>query len=117
LRTKKFYPEREKMNFATDCLLAPIAAPQVQQQTGTLMNMVSMRVAAVVFATAVLPISAQAAGCLKGAAAGGMVGHVAGHHGLAGAGAGCAIGHHHATKKARRMGTTGQGSSGNSGQK
>jgi hypothetical protein len=63
----------------------------------------SMQVAAMVFATALLPISAQAAGCLKGAAAGGVVGHVAGHHGLAGAGIGCAVGHHHASKKARQM--------------
>jgi hypothetical protein len=116
LRTKKFYPGREKMNFATGCLLAPIAAPQVQQQMGKLMNMVAMRIAMVVFATAVLPISAQAAGCLKGAAAGGVVGHVAGHHGLAGAGIGCAVGHHDATKKASRTGTAGEGSSGSSGQ-
>jgi hypothetical protein len=83
------------------------------------MNMFSMRVAVVVFATALLPISAQAAGCLKGAAAGGVVGHVAGHHGLAGAGAGCAIGHHHASKKARQMNSpAGEGStSGSSGQR
>ena len=39
----------------------------------------------------------QAAGCLKGAAVGG----VAGHHGLLGAGAGCVIGRHEANKHAR----------------
>ena len=39
------------------------------------------------------------AGCLKGAAAGGVAGHFVGHHGLLGAAAGCAIGHHRATKK------------------
>jgi len=45
---------------------------------------------------------AQAAGCLRGAAAGGVVGHFAGHHGLLGAGIGCAWGHHEANKRARR---------------
>jgi hypothetical protein len=44
---------------------------------------------------------AQAAGCLKGAAVGGVAGHFAGHHGVVGAGAGCVIGHHEATKHAR----------------
>ena len=45
---------------------------------------------------------ALAHGCMKGALAGGVVGHMAGHHGMAGAAAGCAIGHHHASVKARR---------------
>ena len=44
---------------------------------------------------------AQAKGCLKGAAVGGVAGHYAGHHGVLGAGAGCVIGHHEATKHAR----------------
>jgi outer membrane lipoprotein SlyB len=39
---------------------------------------------------------AQAAGCLKGAAVGGVAGHFAGHHAILGALAGCAIGHHRA---------------------
>jgi hypothetical protein len=47
------------------------------------------------------PAPVQAAGCLKGAAIGGVAGHFAGHHGLLGAGAGCIIGHHEATKHAR----------------
>ena len=42
-----------------------------------------------------------AKGCLKGALVGGVAGHFAGHHGLLGAGAGCIIGHHEATKHAR----------------
>ena len=46
------------------------------------------------------PGLASAKGCLKGAAVGGVGGHVAGHHGLIGAAAGCAVGHHMATKKA-----------------
>lgn len=37
---------------------------------------------------------ANSKGCLNGAAVGGVGGHVAGHHGLIGAAAGCAIGHH-----------------------
>ncbi|MEK6394861.1 MAG: hypothetical protein V4789_24095, partial [Burkholderia gladioli] len=46
--------------------------------------------------------NANAAGCLKGAAVGGVAGHVAGHHGVVGAAAGCAIGHHEASKKAKQ---------------
>ncbi|RFU48938.1 hypothetical protein [Paraburkholderia sp. DHOC27] len=44
---------------------------------------------------------AQAAGCTKGAVVGGVGGHVAGDHGVAGAAAGCAVGHHEASKKAK----------------
>jgi hypothetical protein len=47
------------------------------------------------------PAQVQAAGCLKGAAVGGVAGHFAGHHGLLGAGAGCIIGRHEANKHAR----------------
>ena len=43
-----------------------------------------------------LPGIAGAKGCLKGAAVGGVAGHVEGHHGLIGAAAGCAIEHHRA---------------------
>ena len=43
--------------------------------------------------------AAQAKGCLKGAAVGGVAGHVVGHHGLIGAAAGCAIGSHRAKVK------------------
>jgi hypothetical protein len=46
--------------------------------------------------------SAQA-GCLGGAVVGGVAGHVAGHHTLLGAAAGCAVGHHMAVMKKRRM--------------
>lgn len=42
---------------------------------------------------------AMAEGCLKGAAVGGVAGHVAGNHAVAGGAAGCAIGHHEAKKK------------------
>jgi hypothetical protein len=46
-----------------------------------------------------LPGLVQAKGCIKGAAIGGVAGHVAGEHGVIGAAAGCAIGHHQAEKK------------------
>jgi hypothetical protein len=58
----------------------------------------------------VMPSAANAAGCLKGAAVGGVAGHVAGHHGVLGAGAGCVIGHHEASKHARQQATQNQGS-------
>jgi outer membrane lipoprotein SlyB len=45
--------------------------------------------------------SADAKGCLKGAAVGGVAGHYAGHHGILGAAAGCVIGRHEANKRAR----------------
>jgi hypothetical protein len=45
--------------------------------------------------------ASSGAGCLKGAAVGGVAGHYAGHHGALGAAAGCVIGHHEATKHAR----------------
>jgi hypothetical protein len=48
-----------------------------------------------------LPLSAQAHGCLKGAAVGAVAGHVAGHHAVAGAAVGCAVGHHRAKVKER----------------
>jgi hypothetical protein len=62
-----------------------------------------------------LPV--QAAGCLKGAAVGGVAGHVAGHHGVLGAGAGCVVGHHEAKKHApqnTQQQEQQQGSAGNS---
>jgi hypothetical protein len=57
--------------------------------------------AGVLFATGLAIGPAQAAGCLKGAAIGGVAGHFLGHHALLGAGAGCLIGHHEAAKHAR----------------
>jgi outer membrane lipoprotein SlyB len=44
---------------------------------------------------------AQAKGCLKGAAVGGVAGHFAHHHAVLGAAAGCVVGHHLAKKKER----------------
>jgi hypothetical protein len=45
---------------------------------------------------------ASAKGCLKGAAVGGVGGHVLGHHALLGAAAGCIVGRHVANKKDRQ---------------
>ena len=49
-----------------------------------------------------LATRAEADGCLSSAVAGGVVGHVAGHHGLVGAAVGCAIGHHEAQVKQKQ---------------
>jgi hypothetical protein len=59
---------------------------------------ISMKKLLLTAAVAVLPIlpfagSAQAHGCLKGAAVGGVAGHFAGHHAVLGALGGCAVGH------------------------
>lgn len=63
---------------------------------------------------ALSPTPSLARGCIKGAVIGGAAGHFAGHHGLLGAGAGCIIGHHEASKHARereRAAREGYGSS------
>jgi hypothetical protein len=58
-------------------------------------------IAAVFLLGAALAPAGQAeAGCLKGAVVGGLAGHFL-HHGVVGAGIGCAIGHHE-SKKHRR---------------
>ncbi len=44
--------------------------------------------------------SANAAGCLKGAAVGAVAGHVVGHHTILGAIGGCVVGRHLAKEKA-----------------
>ncbi len=63
--------------------------------------------AAVLLATiASVPGVASAKGCLKGAAVGGVGGHMLGGHGAAGAAAGCAVGHHTASKRAAEANTS-----------
>ena len=54
-----------------------------------------------VLALGAMSSGAQAKGCLKGAAVGGVGGHFAHHHALVGAAIGCAVGHHMAKKKLR----------------
>jgi uncharacterized protein YcfJ len=65
-----------------------------------------MKVKALMFAVTVFAATtagqAQAAGCLKGAAVGGVGGHFVGKgHAVAGAAGGCLVGHHMASKKAK----------------
>ena len=61
----------------------------------------AMMLSAAALAVMVPTAPADAKGCLKGAVAGGAVGHFAGHHGLLGAAAGCLIGHHEAAQRER----------------
>lgn len=65
--------------------------------------MKSFAALAILVATAAVavPQQASAAGCLSGAAVGGVAGHFAGH-GLLGAAAGCAVGHHARVMQRRR---------------
>lgn len=58
---------------------------------------------AIITVSALFVGEANAKGCLTGAAVGGAAGHVAGKHGLIGAGVGCAIGRHRANKKQRAV--------------
>jgi hypothetical protein len=57
----------------------------------------SILMSAALIGTLVLPVAAEAKGCIKGAIVGAVAGHVAGH-GKLGAVAGCVIGHHEANK-------------------
>jgi uncharacterized membrane protein len=54
-----------------------------------------MKISAIGLALSLSLVNVAQAGCLSGAVAGGVIGHFAGHHGLAGAAVGCAVGHHH----------------------
>lgn len=58
---------------------------------------------ALVSVLACAPHFASAKGCLKGAAVGGVGGHVAGGHGVAGAAVGCVVGRHMANKKDKQQ--------------
>jgi hypothetical protein len=66
----------------------------------------------ITLALGMVPSSANAQGCLKGVAVGGVAGHLAGHHGVLGASAGCVIGHHEASKHSREQATQNTGSGG-----
>jgi len=57
---------------------------------------------AVALSAASFAAQVQAAGCLKGAAVGGVAGHYVGSgHAVLGAVGGCIVGHHMASKKAK----------------
>jgi len=58
-------------------------------------------ITAVALALGLAAPAANAKGCLKGAAVGGVAGHYVGSgHGMMGAAAGCVVGHHYAKKHA-----------------
>lgn len=65
------------------------------------MKQIMMLVAGALMVVGVGAVQPAQAGCLSGAAVGGVAGHFAGHHGLIGAGIGCAVGHHRATVRER----------------
>ena len=56
-----------------------------------------------VFVTVALFATQAQAGCLTGAVVGGVAGHLAHHHTLAGAAIGCAVGHHMAVVKKKKI--------------
>ena len=58
---------------------------------------------AILLSATLIPVAANAAGCIKGAIVGGVAGHMLGH-GKAGAAAGCVIGHHQASKANNNQG-------------
>lgn len=65
-----------------------------------------IKIKMLMFAISVLAVAtagrAQAAGCLKGAAVGGVGGHFVGKgHAVVGAAGGCLVGHHMASQKAK----------------
>ncbi|HVH80001.1 MAG TPA: hypothetical protein VM782_11455 [Stellaceae bacterium] len=60
-----------------------------------------MLTAGVLALSGVAAIQPAQAGCLSGAAVGGVAGHFVGHHGLIGAGIGCAVGHHREVMRER----------------
>jgi hypothetical protein len=63
----------------------------------------AMAIAAALLITAMAaPAPGLARGCMKGAIIGGVAGHMMHHHALAGAAAGCVIGHHEAARDARK---------------
>ena len=57
---------------------------------------------AAIFSMMLVSSFAQAEGCIKGAVAGGVVGHLK-HHAVLGAVAGCAIGHHLAAQAKKQQ--------------
>ena len=65
------------------------------------MKKIMLLVAGVLAVSSIAISQPASAGCLSGAAVGGVTGHFIGHHGLVGAGIGCAVGHHRAVVRER----------------
>src|ERR1700686_340069 len=66
-----------------------------------LMKLILVAAAAMLAVVGLSSGPSEAAGCVKGAVVGGIAGHFVGHHGLLGAGGGCAVGHHEANRRDR----------------
>jgi len=67
------------------------------------LSLINTAACAVVVTFASFAGTAQAAGCLKGAAVGGVAGHYAHHHAVIGAVGGCIVGRHMAKKHAEEV--------------
>jgi hypothetical protein len=63
----------------------------------------TLAVLAIATSALVAPSTADAKGCLKGAAVGGVAGHYAGRHGVLGAAVGCLYGRHRAKEQERQQ--------------
>ena len=90
---------------AHDCLSPPLTAYTLPPTTTTSLRKKLMK-ALLTFLALVITLScgsANAAGCLKGAAVGAVAGHVAGHHAVLGAIGGCVVGRHLAKEKAAKQ--------------
>jgi hypothetical protein len=98
--------------FSFTCLSVGVGRYSCDRETLMKWNSVAA-VLALALTAGIMSSTVNAAGCLKGAAVGGVAGHVAGHHGVLGAGAGCVIGHHQANKHARQQATQNPGSGNN----
>jgi hypothetical protein len=72
------------------------------------MNSMLIAAAAILAVVGLSSGPSEAAGCVKGAVIGGIAGHFVGH-GLLGAGAGCAIGHHEADRRDQDRGRSDRG--------
>jgi hypothetical protein len=83
---------------------SPLGSVQSQKQNQNSARAPSRLELASLGVLAVSPANAK--GCLKSAVVGGTAGHFAGHHGVLGAAAGCLIGRHEASKRARTQGQT-----------
>jgi hypothetical protein len=91
--------------FAASCVVTLIQEHGVE---GTKMKIIAAAAILSLVAAGGFAGPAQAKGCLKGAAVGGVAGHMV-NHGALGAGAGCVVGHHEANKHAAEQARTENG--------
>jgi hypothetical protein len=96
--------DRRAVNLAMTNPVPSTTGAQRHHSEGSSMKKVMMFAAGVLALAGAAAVQPAQAGCLSGAAVGGVAGHFAGHHGLIGAGVGCAIGHHRAVMRERDRG-------------